>query len=220
MSRIQLIIVACLLAGTLALAGACKSSGGSQSSPTEAYKTLYAAVHRKDVEAIKKVLSKTTIEFMTAAAGMQKKPLDDVIVNGTIESNLSPTMPELCKERIKGEWGALEVKGASGKWEDVPFVLEDGQWKVAVGDIFKGTYQKPGDTLCMPAQQNIPAGPVPNGPSTGPVAPGNTGPTDTKPGPAQPAPLPQNAPNGPIPIKPPTKASPDTTRDPNATKHP
>jgi len=30
------------------------------------------------------------------------------------------------------------------KWEDLPFVLEDGGWKLAVGDVFQDTYRKPG----------------------------------------------------------------------------
>ena len=202
MNRFHFVLGTCLLAGTIMLAGACKGSAGGQSSPTAAYKTLYAAVQRKDVEAVKRVMSKTTLEFMKAAAEMQKKPFDQVIANGTIESNLSPTMPELCKERVKDKWGALEVKGASGKWEDVPFVLEDGEWKVAVGDIFQGTYQKPGDPLCMPPQQMpipAPSAPMPTAPGGPPPANSNT------------APAPRSQPNttgAPAPIKPPTKTEP------------
>jgi hypothetical protein len=199
MNKFRFALVACLLAGAVVLAGACKSGSGGQSSPTEAYKTLYAAVQRKDVETVKKIMSKSTIKFMTGAAEMQKKPFDQVIANGTIESNLSPTMPQLCKERIKDKWGALEVRGASGKWEDVPFVLEDGQWKVAVGDIFEGTYQKPGDTICMQPQPNVPptSAPGPN-PPTGSGGPANS----------NTAPAPRQMPGAPAPIKPPTKAEP------------
>ena len=41
--------------------------------------------------------------------------------------------------------GAVEVwNSRDSKWEDLPFVKEDGMWKLAVGDVFAGSYQSPG----------------------------------------------------------------------------
>ena len=43
------------------------------------------------------------------------------------------------------EFGAVEVYNEKEKrWDDTAFVLEDGAWKLAVGDQFKGSYQSPG----------------------------------------------------------------------------
>jgi len=202
MNKFHFVLGACLLAGAVVLAGACKGSSGSQSSPTEAYKTLYAAVKRKDSAGIKKVLSKATIEFMTAAAQMQKKTFDEVIANGLSESTFSPTLPQLCQERVKGNMGGLEVKRTNGQWEDLPFILEDGEWKLAVGDLFKGTWQKPGDALCMPPQQM----PIPAPSSPQPSAPGGPPAANTN---SAPAPRSQPSTTGaPAPIKPPTKTEP------------
>lgn len=186
MKRIQTAMAVCLLAVSLSLTSGCKGTS-SLTSPTEAYKSLYAAVKRKDPAGIKKVLSQATIEFMTAAAQMQKKPFDEAIANGLSESTFSPTLPELCKERVKDNMGGLEVKRTDGQWEDLPFILENGEWKLAVGDLFKGTYVKPGEPLCMKPQQ-FPTGPPAN-PSGGPATPGTTGPTapPVNPVPANPA---------------------------------
>jgi hypothetical protein len=140
----------------------CETPLVDQSSVTAAYRSLYQAVKCQAQERIRNALSRATIEFMTAAARMQKKSLDQALVNGTIESNLSNTLPILCSERVKGDWGALEINGNIGRWEDIPFVLEDGKWKVAIGDIFNGTYQKPSDTICTPppSAERLPAPPA------------------------------------------------------------
>jgi hypothetical protein len=119
--------------------------------PADAYKALYAAVKAKDTDAIKSHLSESTIEVMTAAGAAQRRPFADVIANGLTESTAAATLPELCQDRIKGRFGALEVKRTDGKWEDLPWVIEDGQWKLAAGEMFKGAYRSPGDPICVNA---------------------------------------------------------------------
>lgn len=120
--------------------------------PSDAYKALYAAVKAKDTEAIKSHLSEATIEIMTTSAAAQKRPFPEVIANGLTESTAAPTLPELCPDRIKGRFGAVEVKRTDGKWEDLPFVIEKGEWKLAAGETFKGAYQMPGDPICVNAE--------------------------------------------------------------------
>ncbi len=117
--------------------------------PTEAYKNLYAAVKSKNTEAIKQNMSKTTQDFAEAMAQMQKKTPEDMYKNGLIESTLSPNLPPIRDERVKGNFAGVEVQNPDGKWQDVPFVKEDGSWKLAVGELFKNTYESPG----VPASQ-------------------------------------------------------------------
>lgn len=50
--------------------------------PTEAYKRLFAAVKKKDVEAIKNEFSAKTKEFAKAVATRQNVPLEKVFSNG------------------------------------------------------------------------------------------------------------------------------------------
>jgi hypothetical protein len=217
MSKFHLAALACLLTGAVLFGASCKPSGGS---PTEAYKALYTAVHKKDTQGIKRLLSKSTIEFITGTSAMQKKPFDEAIANGLTESAMGATMPEICNERIEGQYAAVEVKPANGKWEDLPFVLEDGSWKLAVGDIFQGTYKVTSKPKCIPAPTmpipTNPGGPMPqpsNAPQPGPPGTGGApGPGAPQPAPNQmpPAPMPGNPKTAPMdtpaPIKPPTKS--------------
>ncbi len=115
-------------------------------SPTEAYKMLYAAVKAKDKDKIKQLVSKSSIGLAEFSAAQQKKQVDDILENGFTGTTFSPTFPEIRDERIKDKFGALEVYNSQeNRWEDLPFVYEDGSWKLAVGDILQDTYKSPGD---------------------------------------------------------------------------
>jgi hypothetical protein len=141
MARILLLVAALLAIGFLF---AC-NGGTSAASPTEAYKLLYAAVKSKNTDAIKQQLSKKTIEFGAMAAQRNNTPLEKVYENGFTATTFSNTLPPMRDERIDGDMGALEVWNAKDKvWEDLAFVNEDGAWKLAVGDMFAGTYKSPG----------------------------------------------------------------------------
>lgn len=118
--------------------------GGAQS-PTEAYKMLFAAVKSKDTEKIRKMMSKDTMIFAEGAAKQQNKPIESVLENGFYASTFSATLPRMRDERVKDNFGAVEVWNEKERvWEDVAFIKEEDGWKIAVGDIFKGSYQMPG----------------------------------------------------------------------------
>ena len=125
---------------------ACTEGGITrQDSPTEAYKRLFSAVKSKNTEAIKQQLSKKTVSLGEMSAQRFNKTYDDFFANGMTSTTLADTLPTLRDERVKDDMGALEVWNAKeNKWEDVPFIFEDGAWKLAVGDGFAGTYQYPG----------------------------------------------------------------------------
>ncbi len=113
--------------------------------PTEAYKSMYAAVKAKDNARIQQLMSKNTLTFAGFALEKQKQSLEKVLENGLTATTFAPSLPEIRDERVSGEFGALEVfSQKDNRWEDLPFVLEDGMWKLAVGDSFKGTYKSPG----------------------------------------------------------------------------
>ncbi|CAN5551939.1 hypothetical protein BH10ACI3_BH10ACI3_27630 [soil metagenome] len=121
------------------------STGGGADSPTEAYKKLYAAVKAKDIEAIKKLLTKKSIEFGLMAAQRNNTPGDKIYENGFTATTFSDTLPNIRDERVKDDMGSLEVwNSKESRWEDLPFIKEDGAWKLAVGDLFAGTFKSPG----------------------------------------------------------------------------
>lgn len=117
--------------------------GGAQT-PTEAYTMLYSAVKSKQTDAIKKMMTQKTLGFAEGVAAQQKKPIEAVYENGFTATTFAATMPQMRDERVKDNMGALEVWSEKDKkWEDLPFIKEDDGWKLAIGDIFAGTYQKP-----------------------------------------------------------------------------
>lgn len=119
------------------------SKGGA--TPTETYKLLFAAVKSKNTEVIKQLGSTNTQAFAQGLAQQQNKPIEKVYENGFTATTFAESLPEIRDERIDGNMGAIEVRNVKEKkWEDLPFVKDEGGWKLAIGDIFKGTYKSPG----------------------------------------------------------------------------
>lgn len=136
----------------LLLPAACQQAGGDtaavsrNSTPTEAYTNLYNAVKAKDTDAIKRNLTKKSIELGHYMVNTKSKnSLDEALANGLTATTFSATLPTIRDERINGNMGAIEVwNSKESKWEDLPFILEDGSWKLAFGEQFAGTYVSPG----------------------------------------------------------------------------
>jgi hypothetical protein len=137
-----------LFAGLVVMAVGFACGGGqtyANDSPTEAYKRLYAAVKAKDIEAIKSHITKKTIGLGEMSAKQFNKPLDSAYENGFTATTFAASLPEIRDERVEGNMGAVEVYNAKdAKWEDLPFMIEDGVWKLAVGEMFDATYKSPG----------------------------------------------------------------------------
>jgi hypothetical protein len=125
-----------LFIAVLALAigtGACNKGG---SSPTATAKAFYDAVKAKDVQGIKNTMSKGSLDMMEKFAKMQNKSLDDALKEPSASN--PPASFESQNEKITGDTATLEVKDENGKWETVPFVKEDGQWKIALDKAMGG----------------------------------------------------------------------------------
>jgi hypothetical protein len=153
-------------------------------SPTAAYKRLYAAVKAKNTEAIKKELTQKSVDFGVMFSERSGKTIDQAYENGFTATTFSPTLPEIRDERIKDNMGAVEVWNSKDKvWEDLPFIKEDGRWKLAVGDVFAGTYEKPSESRAEKEREaanaaNAPIAPVQGMPNMNvqpvPMMPPNT----------------------------------------------
>lgn len=120
------------------------NSGDKAQTPTEAYKMLFAAVKAKDSGKIRQMMSKSTLGLAEFSGSQQKKSIDQILENGFVAPTLATSLTEIRDERVKDNFGAVEVfNPKDNRWEDLPFVLEDGGWKLAVGDIFQNTYKLP-----------------------------------------------------------------------------
>lgn len=115
------------------------------SSPTEAYKQLFAAVKAKDAAKIKSMMTKNTLGLAQFNADRQKISMEKSVENGLVAPTMSDTITEIRDERIKDNNGAIEVfNQKENRWEDLPFLMEDGGWKLAIGDLFQGKFESPG----------------------------------------------------------------------------
>lgn len=139
------IALACALVLVGVTAAACSRAG---SSPTATFKAYYEATQKKDAEGMKKTLSKGTLEMLEGFAKMQNKSLDEALKSGLASNNTqSEKMPETRNEKIEGDKATLEVQDAkTGKWENLPFVKEDGAWKIAFDQLFRDAMKSMGTT--------------------------------------------------------------------------
>lgn len=120
---LNLLIIAALLSAA--------SCGGEKTpaSPLETFKTYTKAIKQKDTTAMKLLLSSETIKMHEQEAKARGVTLDDVVVQETLFS-ADQTTVEFRNEKIEGDRATLEVKNSFGAWETVPFVNEEGEWKI------------------------------------------------------------------------------------------
>jgi hypothetical protein len=141
-----------LLSALALLAGAFSCGGGSKpdydahgDTPTAAYKRLYAAVKSGSSDAIRAEMTKKTAEFAAMTGKQMGKTADEQINHGMTATTYSDSVPEIRDERVKDNMGAVEVwNSKETRWEDLPFMIEDGKWKFAMGEAFAGTWKTPG----------------------------------------------------------------------------
>lgn len=108
-----------------------KTETAGAKSPTETMVAFVEALKKNDNAVIKNILSKSALAELEKAAAMDNKTLDEMITDGKDLSD--EKMPEMKNEKIDGDSATLEVEDErSKKWQTVPFVKEDGIWKIAL----------------------------------------------------------------------------------------
>lgn len=99
-------------------------------SPTDAMKALNEASKTNDVEAIKGLVSKGTIALLEESAKEKQTTVDELLQRD--DSMPFEDIPEMRNEKITGDKATLEIKNKlSGQFSTIPFVKEDGSWRIA-----------------------------------------------------------------------------------------
>ncbi len=124
-----------LVVALMALALVAAACGGG-SSPTATAKAFYEAVKAKDAAGIKATMSKGSLDMMEKFAKAQNKSLDDALKEPS--GSAPPASFESKDEVITGDTATLQVKDEKGNWESIPFVKEDGKWKIALDKAMGG----------------------------------------------------------------------------------
>ena len=101
---------------------------GSLATPTDAYKTAYELRKKKDIEGLKKVMSKDILDFLTMMGEDDKKSLDDML-REMCDKPQAPTN-ESRNEKITGNTATLEYPDDKGNWKTMDLVKVGNDWKV------------------------------------------------------------------------------------------
>ena len=123
----------------------CSCADTQPSTPKQTFETYVRAFKKKDITTMKLLLSKETIKMHEQQAKVEGVTLDDVVKQDSLLTEGQTTI-EYRNEKIDGDRAPLEYKNAGGGWETIPFVKEDGEWK-----LDKKTYA---DQLIQDVEQN------------------------------------------------------------------
>jgi hypothetical protein len=102
----------------------------SLATPTDAYKTAYAMREKKDVEGMKKVMSKDVLDFLTDIGKEDKKSADDMIKE--MFDQPQAKTPESKDEKITGDTATLQYKDETGVWRTMDFIKDGSDWKLTI----------------------------------------------------------------------------------------
>jgi hypothetical protein len=107
------------------------SCGGESrpSTPIDTFKAYTAAIKKKDLTTMKLLLSESSRKMHEQEAKARGVTLDDVIKTQTLFKE-DQTLVKLQNEKIDGDRATLQVQNSYGVWETLPFVKEEGIWKI------------------------------------------------------------------------------------------
>lgn len=97
--------------------------------PKETFMTYIKALKAKDYTTMKLLLSDATIKMHEKEAKAQGVTVDDIVKRETLLSE-KQTAVEYRNEKVDADKASIQVKNSYGSWETVPFVREDGVWKI------------------------------------------------------------------------------------------
>lgn len=138
----KLFFLTTLLSAAL-IFSACGAATVSTASPTEVFKRQSEAQKKKDAASMKQNLSKNTLKIIEDGAKTQNKTVDQMLTEDTPMTANAPDTFETRNEKIEGDNASIEVKDPrSEQWATIPFVKEDGQWKIALDKFMQDLMKK------------------------------------------------------------------------------
>jgi len=129
-----------VLALALSALAACGNSAAS--SPTAALKAYFDAAKKKDIETVKKYLSRGTLQMMENTAKAQGKTLDQMFKEGA-DRDVQMPEPEFSNEKINGDTATVDIKAPNKPLVTLQMIKEDGQWKLAIDKTMQGMKPTP-----------------------------------------------------------------------------
>jgi len=99
------------------------------STPLETLTAYTQAIKEKDTTTMKLLLSDASIKMAEQEAKAQNITLDEIVKRETLFSENQRTV-KYRNEKIDGDKATIEMMDSFGMWNTVPFVREDGVWKI------------------------------------------------------------------------------------------
>lgn len=146
--KINKIIFVALLAIFFAACDSVKQIGiGEQTeAPTAVLKKFVEASMKKDVETIKQTLSSGTLKMIQESAQKQNTTVEELLKKD--DPTALKEMPKTRNETIEGDTATVEVKNKVGDdWDKIPFVKEEGKWKIALDKFMQDLMKKMNDDM-------------------------------------------------------------------------
>ena len=110
-------------------------------SPTEVVRGYYEAGKKKDVEGIKRFLSRQSLLLMEDVAKRQGKTLDQLFAEAADMDARKPP-PVFSGEIIGGNTAFVDIKTPGEPVRTVPLVKEGGEWKLSFGNPKSGSIKR------------------------------------------------------------------------------
>jgi septal ring-binding cell division protein DamX len=121
-------------AATTTPATTAAAPAGALSTPTNTFMAFYEASKKNDVPGVIRILSKDSLDFLTAEAKKENKTLETALTESLKTADVPKTTPETRNEKIDGDKATLEVKDdKSSNWDTFNFVKENNEWKLKLG---------------------------------------------------------------------------------------
>lgn len=117
--------------------------------PTDVLKTFVEAMKKKDVEAVKKTLSKGSLALAEKTAALNKTTVDEMFRRDDVP--ISSENLETRNERIESDTATVEVKNQTTGFETIPLVKEDGAWKISLDKYQEIQMEKMRQEMNQPA---------------------------------------------------------------------
>jgi uncharacterized protein YkwD len=112
-----------------AVFSACSTTPKKTLTPLETLKAYGNAYKKKDITAMKLLLSQESLKMHEQEAKAQNVTVDDIVKRETLFSE-NQTQADFRNEKTEDEKASVEMKDSGGIWNTVQFVKEDGVWKI------------------------------------------------------------------------------------------
>jgi Na+-translocating ferredoxin:NAD+ oxidoreductase RnfG subunit len=99
------------------------------STPLETLKAYTLAIKKKDTTQMKLLLSEASLKMAEQEAKAQNVQLDEIMKRETLFGENQRTV-EHRNEKVDGDRATIEMKDSFETWVTVPFVREEGVWKI------------------------------------------------------------------------------------------